>query len=292
MVEGDLYCLNAGSPTRFATPHSRATTVDITLSNSASFLAAHWETVDESWGSNHYPIRIEIAEAIRERLRFTGTRRVHTAKTDWERVRECFEARSGEREKVILDSSLDTQTKFATVLSLLRDCVQSHTPPPRRRGPGARTNTRANTWWDDECEKLLRLRRAAFLKYKQCSSFDNFISYKRANEIAKGTFRRKKRQSFLTSYESFNRTTNLRYVWQKVKTLNGSLNRKESTNSYSSASEVVVQRQIEDLYPPWCAPGPSVLCWILHRVNSYSLMRKLLRLSGRFQRSPLRDRTD
>ncbi|RLU25600.1 hypothetical protein DMN91_001757 [Ooceraea biroi] len=86
MVEGDLYCLNAGSPTRFATPHSRATTVDITLSNSASFLAAHWETVDESWGSNHYPIRIEIAEAIRERLRFTGTRRVHTAKTDWERV--------------------------------------------------------------------------------------------------------------------------------------------------------------------------------------------------------------
>ncbi|EZA55672.1 RNA-directed DNA polymerase from mobile element jockey [Ooceraea biroi] len=49
MVEGDLHCLNAGSPTRFATPHSRATEVDITLSNSASFLAAHWETVNESW---------------------------------------------------------------------------------------------------------------------------------------------------------------------------------------------------------------------------------------------------
>ncbi|RLU18402.1 hypothetical protein DMN91_008759 [Ooceraea biroi] len=29
MVEGDLHCLNAGSPTRFATPHSRATEQDL-----------------------------------------------------------------------------------------------------------------------------------------------------------------------------------------------------------------------------------------------------------------------
>ncbi|EZA47752.1 hypothetical protein X777_15519 [Ooceraea biroi] len=74
-------------------------------------------------------------------------------------------------------------------MAILEDCVRRCTPPPNNRGSRSLNKSRANSWWDDECDTMLKLRRAAFLKFKHFSSYDNFIAYKKADEIAKRTFR-------------------------------------------------------------------------------------------------------
>lgn len=56
----DLQCLNNGSPTRFATHYSQSLAIDITLSNCNATLTAHWEVIQESRGSDHHPIKIEV----------------------------------------------------------------------------------------------------------------------------------------------------------------------------------------------------------------------------------------
>lgn len=59
--------------------------------------------------------------------------------------------------------------------------------------------------------------------------------------------------------ESLSRTSNLKYVWQKVRAMSNKFHRKETANSYNVEEAVCVESQINELNPPWCAERPPSL---------------------------------
>lgn len=127
-----------------------------------------------------------------------------------------------------------------TVLTcILRKKTNKNTNNKCRRG--------SSPWWNDECEKMKRLRKAALLKYKYLSSFDNFINYKQADALAKRCFKKRKREFFLEFCGSLSRTSNLKYVWQTMRSMCNKYHRKETSNAYNDEASIIVNKQINDL---------------------------------------------
>lgn len=50
-------------------------------------------------------------------------------------------------------------------------------------------------WWDEECSKVIRLRKAALKKWKYCKTISNYIEYKKAVAITRKTLKYKKNKS-------------------------------------------------------------------------------------------------
>lgn len=84
----NLQCLNNGSHTKYATPFSQSSAIDLTFSNCVASLMAHWEVLRESWGSDHFPITIELLGLVENRMRFSASCRIHSTKTDWDLVQQ------------------------------------------------------------------------------------------------------------------------------------------------------------------------------------------------------------
>ena len=54
----DLSCLNTGQPTRIDTKTGRMSCIDLTLCSSRMAAKCEWEVLENSWGSDHFPILI------------------------------------------------------------------------------------------------------------------------------------------------------------------------------------------------------------------------------------------
>lgn len=256
-----LHILNDGSVTRIGTPYSQESAIDLSITNCSSFVSSHWETVKESWGSDHLPIRIETVGISINKLQFHSSPRVHSKKTDWDKVRESLNSSCDLCEEVVNNNSIDIQTKYGSVMSLIEDAIRSHTPfrkpacpPSQDSRPDSRF--KASPWWCNECEKLARCRKAAFLKFKHLASRENFIKYKQADAKAKALFKEKKRTYFLDFCSSLNRFSSLKYMWQKIRAMGNKFHRKETANEYNESASRTVIKQIDDLCPPWCSPEP------------------------------------
>lgn len=68
-----------------------------------------------------------------------------------------------------------------------------------------------------DCDKIKRLRRAAYKKWEHTSNLEDLISYKRVAVRAKKTFKDKKRECFKKFAESINFLTDSSYAWNKCK---------------------------------------------------------------------------
>lgn len=268
-LELELHILNDGSYTRFGTPYSQESAIDLSITNCSSFVSSHWEIVKESWGSDHLPIRIETVDISVNKLQFHSSPRVHSKKTDWDKVRESLNSSCDLCEEVVNNNSIDIQTKYGSVMSLIEDAIRSHTPlrkPACSPSQNSRPNLRfkASPWWCNECEKLARCRKAAFLKFKHLSSRENFIKYRQADAKAKAFFKERKRTYFLDFCSSLNRFSSLKYMWQKIRAMSNKFHRKETANEYNESSSRTVIKQIDDLCPPWCSPEPPCFDRLSH----------------------------
>ncbi|KAL3290476.1 hypothetical protein HHI36_023817 [Cryptolaemus montrouzieri] len=51
-------------------------------------------------------------------------------------------------------------------------------------------------WWDEECNRMKRLRRASFKRWQHCETLDNLMKYKDACALANKIFNKKKIENF------------------------------------------------------------------------------------------------
>lgn len=192
----DFFCLNKGAATRFATSFSQKSAIDISFTNSANVLSAHWEVLDDSWGSDHLPITIELLGSNCNQTRFFNSYRIHSTKTNWSAVITELKDNIYLCSELVKDKLLDVQSKYASFMSLIENCVRKHTPARRVSIDGSQ-KIRANPWWDGECDKLVRLRRAAYLKFKHCMTREYYFKCKQADERSKFFFKKRKKELFM-----------------------------------------------------------------------------------------------
>lgn len=64
ILRTDAVCLNSGTVTRINSRGNKGSAIDITLASPNIAMNADWEVLSDSWGSDHFPISIEIAGSL------------------------------------------------------------------------------------------------------------------------------------------------------------------------------------------------------------------------------------
>lgn len=75
------------------------------------------------------------------------------------------------------------------------------------------------TQWDEECDKVTNERKKRHKEWIKKPNLKNYIEYKRVNALA-----RKTKESLINFASSLNRKFNIRYVWDRMKTVKNSFN--------------------------------------------------------------------
>lgn len=148
------------------------------------------------------------------------------------------------------DNSLDIQTKYSSFMGIIENSIRCCTPSKRplaSRSPRSDLGITASPWWDEECERFCKLRKAAFLKFKLFSLRENFLKYKQVDAIAKSHFKKRKRSYFLDFCGSLTRFSNLKIIWQKIRAMGNKFHRDETANVYNKNSSRIIFNQIDKL---------------------------------------------
>jgi hypothetical protein len=215
--------------------YNMETAIDLAFVDYELLFLYKWEVVKDSWRRYHYPINIILNRRADYRIQhcicmpctrwFKYDRDwfvckqaaqvpvifeppcICTKKTDWDCVIMHWERRSEDTRNVVVDQNLDVQTKYTTVVSIIMEGVLDGSP----RNQGA-TTTQVNksrksaSFWDEECNWLIRRRKAALFKLKEFPTGENFLSYKKEEAKAKSRLRKIKK-----FYNSVNTQSNLTF---------------------------------------------------------------------------------
>lgn len=127
-----------------------------------------WKVGLDPWGSDHFPIMLSLNKKFEPQSRGNTNKRRYTRKTDWENFASLMMKQLINLETLIKDNHVDTQVKYTTLVSTIEDAIQSSTlktknNDPRRKECNLKLPSPA-PWWTQECDKMLRLRFAAFKK--------------------------------------------------------------------------------------------------------------------------------
>ncbi|KAL7297549.1 hypothetical protein TKK_0009909 [Trichogramma kaykai] len=115
-------------------------------------------------------------------------------------------------------------------------------------------------WWDDECAKLKRLRRAAFKKWESTLDLVDLINYKKTCAQIKKNFKKKKKECFIKFAESLDFHSNSKYVWEKCKIFkNRWIKTAPSNPNNNKEKEKYTEIALDKISPPSAETDPNAI---------------------------------
>ena len=117
-----------------------------------------WNVYDDTCGSDHFPILIQSPEANREK-----TPRWKLDKADW----QIFMEKCKNRLTHIETNHHIVELFTETLIEIAKECVPKSSTP----------NKCSRSWFDNECRKAIRLRRAALKRFQKQPTTPNLIDY-------------------------------------------------------------------------------------------------------------------
>lgn len=265
LSESDFDIMNDGSMTTLPSRSRSGSAIDLSLATVNLLPYASWEVINESWGSDHYPIKMEIFGQVTCKNR-ASSRRLYSGKTCWEKVKNNFHMSTPICRDLAFDCSINPLEKYSRLTAIISKCITDAAPVERSRELESRFNRRGNNtfksnnipsiWWNSDCEKAVRLRKAAFLKFKFCSSYENFIEYKKNDARTKIVLRTVKKDHFLEFCSSLDLSANSSCVWAKIKKMSKNYHREEMSNVFNAEAVVAIRKAINLLCPDWVPTGP------------------------------------
>ncbi|CAB0029160.1 unnamed protein product [Trichogramma brassicae] len=167
---------------------------------------------DETWGSDHFPIFINVhAEKFCYHIK---TFKIDSIRTDWQEADHLFEE-AFSRFLTPEYERMPVRSKFDIFFQVIKDTISACTPT--KRSVSRRAHINPVPWWDAECDRAKRLRRAAYKKFSFSRKLDDLIVYNRRCAEAKKLFKTKKKNCFRSFAESLNFHVNPSYVWNTCK---------------------------------------------------------------------------
>ena len=225
-----LVLMNTSRPTQInlsANTVSRWSLLDLTLVTSD--VASRCETVvtDQLIGSDHCIIittvnsRVQISE--------TETRKWSIGKANWKEFSRLVD--------INLTSGVDLELDIEEMNSKITRSIISaaETTIPRSRNIGKIPVP----WWNVNCERAIKRKRAAFMKMKRTFNFDDVIDFKRKRAECRRTIQSAKRQFWEKFCASLDMRANAKRVWRVAKSLNGVTN-SSSIPSLSLDNQVII----------------------------------------------------
>ncbi|CAG5103233.1 Protein of unknown function [Cotesia congregata] len=231
-------------------------TVDLTFVDYNSALLFEWKIGSDYWGSDHIPIFIRCDGRVQSGCERRKSNRLYNSAVDWSIYKSCISEKIPDLVE-LMSSENDIQTKYSSFTATLASSIQQACPSATRKLDGkphqskSKSKAPPSAWWNGECDRLVRLRKAALLKFKANRSCDNFIAYKKAQAEALVGLRRIKKESFKNFCASLSKNTNPKFLWNTIKGFQNRWNYRENANEYDKNKISAVKVMIEELCPPW-----------------------------------------
>ena len=184
-----LGILNDGSPTLVSLPSERPSAPDISLCSAALLLDSTWCVLEDSLGSDHLPILIEVCGA--QLARSTAKRRpLFKPDRSPDNQAEFTAALATAASDLPSITPTSLEECYSSLVSCLTSAAdksfsrQAENPPVRSSPP----------WWDDDCTQTVSKRKAALSSYLKEMSTKNWDIYHKAAKDCRKLLKFKKKK--------------------------------------------------------------------------------------------------
>lgn len=211
--ETDLIILNNEGTSHINISNGNTSNIDLLIADADSAAVVDNLFIhDERYGSDHFPFcfNISLQKYIYRKKSF----KLRSTKTDWDAVNNTLEERYTEFFDLDFEMAPASQ-KYDRFFYIVTSAIVENTP--KRKEFSDKRHTNPVEWWDEECEKLKRLRRAAFKKWIFSKTLDDKINYKKSRAVLRRAIKKKKRECYVKFTESIDLKKNAGYVWNKMK---------------------------------------------------------------------------
>ena len=178
--------------------------IDLSICDPSLFLDYNWKVHDDTWGSDHFPILLEnTADELSKR-----TPSWNLGKANWDGFKtSCLAQLTPEANK-------NNEENILYFTKTLLNIAEGHI----HKSP---TSTKYNRpWFNEECKKAVRLRKATFKKFKINQTRKNLNTYKNSRKIIKDS----KRSTWRNYVAKINSNTKPKKVWQMIREITGQNN--------------------------------------------------------------------
>nr|CAI5826804.1 unnamed protein product [Callosobruchus analis] len=206
----DLVLLNDGSPTRFQNNENNSV-VDLTFASPDIANIIEWRTHDDTLGSDHYPILLEI------KLQSASNGHVITPKNKWNTDKANWNLYHHYCDNFFNNcppAFQNTDEKYQFFIQGINEAALKSIPPYK---PFTKKNSAPAPWWDQECEEAINNRKREFRKYKQQSNVENYVSCKREIAKTKRILKNKAKLYWIKYCNNLNKNTPCSDLWSQAK---------------------------------------------------------------------------
>ena len=237
--------------------------IDLAFVSPQLALTSEFAVLDDSWGSDHFPLEVTLNTEPKTTSKKTDYR-YNLKKVNWEKFEEDLNNEKHIFEKTEF-TNLDPLTRYSLFLEFLNKCILSSLPVQK---PLNSTNIQQKTsncnkkhlkgksqciWWNEDCEKVTRIRKATQKSIKHRCNLELFINYNKIQAVTRRTLKQEKIKSFINFCESINRTMKIIDIWRKIRKFKNSFSRPISMDGNQRQIENA-NRCLEELCQPKVLP--------------------------------------
>lgn len=207
LLQNNLIVLNDGSATLLNNVrHYNVSAVDLSLVSNNLALNALWSVIRDCGNSDHFPTKVTLNSVTLKDAVISSYVLKNFKKANWEMYFDKTLT------QLILNND-DDNINYDTLIEILNLAAKDSIP---FKNSGVK-NSRGNPWWDDECSLWVQERKECVQRFNNFPSIENFINVKKTMAIVRKRLRIKKKEKFIKFCHSLNRTSNVSYIWKKIK---------------------------------------------------------------------------
>ena len=203
--------------------------IDLTLISPELQPDLDWTTLDETGGSDHIPIVIDINKSYD----FNTYTKWNFKRANWDKYRELAifgtPIQNFENVQDLTDYIVNTLNSAADQAIGKIKIEKGKTPKP---------------WWNDQCKKAVQNKKKAYRKLKRNPCTDNNIEYKKMNAIAVKIVKKSKQENWNTFLSSINSNTPAKDVWGKINAIKGQ-NKNKNLSSIKTEENIILDQKID-----------------------------------------------
>lgn len=219
--DNNLVLLNSGEPTTVGSLTWRPNALDLSLVSPSLALACDWSVHDDPMGSYHLPVNIKIL--INRNKDADTNNNINLPKLpnykliNWDIFQKVVQ-------DLLLDFRVDKEfplNSYNNFIEILHKAVQKSIPYHRKPHNITVNNRRKRLclpWWNSKCSVAVQNCKQAYLVFKYDPSIENYINFKRLQELKKLTLKQERESSWNELCHSFNRNTPITYmvIYEKI----------------------------------------------------------------------------
>ena len=224
ITDSDLMLLNDGRITRIPdNQNHRPTSIDLTLISPTLYIDSTWDTLTDTLGSDHVPIRIELRIKNASSNNYTESNdaipKYSYKKANWDKFRKIITSQTFHTDKI--DKS-DVNYLYSVFQENIIQAANQSIPICKLK---KRDERQGNIWWSEECEEAVKVKKKAFKEYIKNKSTINFDLMKAAKNHCNKIINNAKR-TYWNSFCMKEITTpkDINKLWKKIKTIKNSNN--------------------------------------------------------------------